>query len=66
MFVLPDLLCRVDVDALVELILKHRHHGVVSGDSVDPSILQAHLLHQTAADLHDQRDELRWTELNHK
>lgn len=61
-FVVPHLLCRVDVDALVELILKHRHHGVVPGDSVDSRVLQTHVLYQTAADLHDQRDELRWTQ----
>lgn len=61
-FVSPHLLCRVDVDALVELILKHRHHGVVPGDSVDPGVLQTHVLHQAAADLHNQRDELRRTQ----
>lgn len=44
------------------MILKHRHHGVVAGDSVDPGVFQTHVLHQTAADLHDQRDELRWTQ----
>lgn len=67
-FVSSHLLCRVDVDALVELILKHRHHGVVPGDSVDPGVLQTHVLHQAAADLHDQRDELRrtQTELHHQ
>lgn len=66
--IFPHLLCRVDVDALVELILKQQHHGVVPGDSVDPRVLQTHVLHQTTADLHDQRDELRWTEteLNHR
>lgn len=58
----PRLLCRVDVDPLVELILEQRHHGVVPGDPVDPGVLQTHVLHQAAADLHDQRDELRWTE----
>jgi len=58
-FVSPRLLRGDDHASLVELILERRHHGVVAGDSVDARVLQTHVLHQTAADLHDQRDELR-------
>ena len=57
-FILPHLLCRVDLDALVELILKHRHHGVIPWNPVDSGVFQTHLLHQAAADLHNQWDEL--------
>ncbi|TNN85883.1 hypothetical protein EYF80_003727 [Liparis tanakae] len=55
----PRLLRGDDLASLVELILERRHHGVVPGDPVDARVLQTHVLHQTAADLHDQRDELR-------
>lgn len=58
-FVSPHLLCRVDVHSLVELILKHRHHGVIPRDPVDSGVFQTHLFYQTTADLHDQGDELR-------
>lgn len=55
---LPHFLCGVDVASLVELILERRHHGVVPRDPVYSCVLQTHVLHQAAADLHDQRDEL--------
>lgn len=52
------LLCGVDVNALIELILKQRHHGVVPRNSVDSRVLQTHVLHQATTDLHNQRDKL--------
>ena len=57
-----DLLGGIDVQALVELVLQRGHHGIVPWDPVDPGVLQTHLLHQAAADLHDQRDELQAAE----
>lgn len=60
MFAVPHLLSRVDVDTLVELLLEHRHHGVIPRNSVDSGVFQTHVLHQTAADLHDHRYELRY------
>lgn len=55
---LPHLLRWVDVEPLVELVLQRGHHGVVARDPVNAGVLQAHLLHQTTADLHYHGDEL--------
>lgn len=53
----------VDVDVVhalvVELFLHVGDGGVVSRDSVDARVLQPPLLHQFAADLHDQRHKLK-------
>lgn len=56
----------VDVDVahalVVELLLHVGDGGVVSRDSVDAGVLQAPLLHQLTADLHDQRHKLETEE----
>lgn len=59
MLAFSHLFCRVDVHPLVKLFLKQRDHGVIPRNSVDPGVFQAHLLHQTAAELNDHWDELR-------
>lgn len=53
----------MDIDVIHALVVKLLLHvgdgGVVSRDSVDASVLQAPLLDQLTADLHDQRHKLQ-------
>lgn len=58
-FIFLHLLCRVDVHALVELLLEQRHHGVIPWDSVNAGVFQTHLLHEATADLHNHWNELQ-------
>lgn len=58
-FFLSHLLGRVDVQALVEMLLQVGHHGVVARHAVDARVVQAGGLDHAAAHLHDQRDKLR-------
>lgn len=56
---MSHLLGRVDVQALVEMLLQVGHHGVVARHAVDARVLQAGGFDHAAAHLHDQRDKLR-------
>lgn len=56
---MSHLLSRVDVQALVEMLLQVGHHGVVARHAVDARVLQAGGFDHAAAHLHDQRDKLR-------
>lgn len=58
-FFMSHLLGRVDVQALVEMLLQVGHHGVVARHAVDARVLQAGGFDHAAAHLHDQRDKLR-------
>lgn len=46
----------------VELLLHAGDGGVVSGDPVDPCVLQSSLLHHFTAHLHNQRNKLHNTQ----
>lgn len=56
----------LDIDVIhalvVELLLHVGDGSVVPGDSVDARVLQAPLLHQLTADLHNQRHKLQRAE----
>lgn len=58
-YFMSHLLGRVDVQALVEMLLQVGHHGVVARHAVDARVLQAGGFDHAAAHLHDQRDKLR-------